>query len=149
MTTKPQITTKRKTIIELSCNETGRSLSLDKEVYDKAAEVVDHWLREGDVEFSLDGEVWHGSRYRTPLFGTKQYRIKQREPVAGEVWEVNIGTDCGDENYLPVVWLMDDGFLRAYFFTVSHVNSNNDLSITGADWHKRYIASSIKEFYCS
>lgn len=139
-------------VINLSCDKSWRSIELEKSVYDKGQNIYDHWLMGGVVEFEhfdLKDRWLDVEQEELAELPIERLRIKQREPVVGEVWEVDVGTDCGDENYLPVVWLMDDGFLRAYFFTDTHADSHNDLSDSGADWTKRYIASSIKEFYCS
>ena len=72
--------------ITVSCSETDRSTTLSKPRYEEIREVVDHWVRGGEVEFeSISTGEWLDST--TPNWCNRKYRIKQRQPKAGEVWK--------------------------------------------------------------
>lgn len=144
----PEITREVTEMITVSCSETGRSVTLSKARYEEKREVVDWWVRGGEVEFMSSLGAWATYDFH-PDFGdtTQRYRIKQHNHSPGEVWEVDCGTDDGDENYRPVVWVTDDNGVRAYFFADYHVPGINDMSSESADWPKRYVAKSIAEYY--
>lgn len=94
MPAKPQITHEIKQTITVSCDDTGRSLTLDKAVYDKWRAEVEHWLRGGEVEFKnkVSGS-WQKSSKEVPGFETLEYRIKPRQRKVGEVWTLR-GQPC-------------------------------------------------------
>lgn len=107
-----------------------------KENYLKHHEVIGHWCEGGDVEWCTAGE-WidvAGGFFRKE----NEYRIKQREPVSGEVWLID-GDECVFPNgaYMQksndVAWVRLDGR--------GTKNSTVDCFMT------EYVAPSVESYY--
>lgn len=153
MQDKKEITRIELTSVTVSCGD--RSATYDKAVYDENKELIDHWVSGGEVEGSVVSGCWVNidslelaidQLFRGGI--DWDFRIKEeKKPAVGEVWEVDCGTDDGDENYRPVVWIYVDGDLRACFFDDTHKGSCNDIAIVGAEWPMRYVCESVKAFY--
>lgn len=126
----PKISTSASETIDLSCTETGRSITLDKAVYDDKTEVVDHWLSGGEVEFLQSAGGWFLEGGEQPAFEELGYRIKPRQPAAGEVWVLNSE---------PHTFVWVDG---TYYFA-----SFDGASNYSADWLGfEYAAPSVKVY---
>lgn len=80
--------------IALSCTDSERTFTVNKTWYDKRRELIDHWLRGGEIELEYQLGKWRtASEFEvSPIAMTTSssaYRIKPRQPVAGEVQVVD------------------------------------------------------------
>lgn len=117
------ITRTESTTVTVSCGD--RSATYDKAIYDEHQELIDAWVAGGDIETktTTDGwiaRVYPNSQPDVSVMKCGNYRIKPREPKAGEVW-----IDEMNQAWLAMVG--DDGFVF--------------VSIAGACWCEKVIGS--------
>lgn len=96
-------------IIEYSHPNTSRRLYVPAEAEDTVFATIEHYVGGGDIEIRR-GDILSASGWFAPTeddlkaaIGMRwhwDFRIKPREPKAGEVWEVDVGTEDGEECYL-------------------------------------------------
>lgn len=118
-----RITRTETTTVTVSRGE--RSATYDKAVYDEHKELIDAWVMCADIEIKTRDLPWNSRQYPDNQLhdfdlDKGNYRIKPREPKAGEVW-----IDEMNQAWLAMVG--DDGFVF--------------VSIAGACWCEKVIGS--------
>lgn len=85
-----RITRTESTTVTVSCGD--RSAVYDKAVYDEHQGMIDAWVTRVEIEIKTRDQPWNSRQYPENQLhdfdlDKGNYRIKPREPKAGEVWE--------------------------------------------------------------
>lgn len=101
------------------------------EQYEEHGEIVDHWVEGGDVDMFAFGS-WVPLTCESPdFFIDTNYRKKQREPKAGEVWQIG--------NYLCICC---DTLGKMKFYRIT---GDQRFSVDVSE--KKYLAPSIEAYF--